>query len=207
MGGYGSGRQGGRPTADASCKIDLAWMMRQGWAVEGQRLYGTLSWSCGGQPSGSISYTSIMDDPGHERLELSYTRGPDHDRESVKQTVRLTYTRPKFGGKRWWMICPFSGLRVGKLYLPGGGDRFAGRKAWRLGYQSQRITQRDAVFERLFKLQRKLNGTQGWEQPICRPKGMWHRTFDRLENQYWQLDHQCAAAMLPVVERLRASLK
>lgn len=139
MGGYGSGRYGGRPTADSSCKIDLAWMFREKMMAEGIDRSGTISWSCGGRPTGSISYTARMANPGQERLVLNYTRGTGDDAESVLQSIYLCHTVPNFGGKRWWMICPYRGDRVGKLYLPSGGDRFASRKACKLGYHSQRI--------------------------------------------------------------------
>ena len=156
MGGYGSGRYGGRPTVDASCKIDLAWMLREKLALEGSTRNGTLRWSCGGRPSGSIGYTAHMTDPGEERLELSYTRGSGDEQEQVRQYIHLVHTEPNFGGKRWWMVCPYRGIRVGKLYLPPGGDRFASRQAWKLGYQCQRDAARDRAFERLFRLQKKL---------------------------------------------------
>lgn len=206
MGGWGSGRQGGRPTADASRRIDLAWMMRKGFAQPGQLRAGTLSWTCRDRPSGSISYVADMRDEAASELRLDYTRGDGADAEKVKQIIRLTFTEPNYGGRRWWMICPYQHNRVAKLYMPPGGDRFAGRRAWRLGYASQRCAPRDVPFERLFKLQSKLGCTQGWEQPIRRPKGMWKRTYDRLRQEYRQLDHQCGAVMLPVVERLTRSL-
>ena len=179
MGGYGSGRYGGRPTADASLKIDLAWMMRNGHAKEGCCKAGALHWSCGGRPSGSISYTAIMDEPGAERLELSYTRGEGSDRENVRQTVRLTFTRPNYGGKRWWMICPYQHIRAAKLYKPGSGDRFASRQAWRLGYQIQRVAHEDRSREALFSLQAKLGCARGIDNWPRRPKGMWRRTWER----------------------------
>lgn len=202
MGGFGSGRYGGRPTADASLRIDLAWMLRTGRAREGSWISGSLNWTCGGQPSGSIGYQAIMHEPGHEGLELTYTRGSGDDAERVSQTVRLCFTVPHYGGKRWWMICPYRGIRVGKLYLPPGGDRFASRQAWRLGYQCQRDAARDRPFERLFRLQKKLGCPQGWEAGLHRPKGMWHRTFDRHMERYWQLDDECAAEMAALALRL-----
>ena len=129
MGGYGSGRNGSRPTADSCLRIDLAWMIRNRTAREGCWTSGSLSWSRGGEPFGSIGYTTRLDLPGDERLELSYTRGSGDNREDVRQTIRLVHTTPHYGGKRWWMICPFRNIRVGKLYLPPGGDRFASRQA------------------------------------------------------------------------------
>lgn len=206
MGGYGSGRYGGRPTADMALRIDLAWMLRTGKAREGAIASGSLHWSRGRQPVGWIGYRAVMDEAGSERLELSYSRGPDNARESVKQTVRLVYTVPNYGGKRWWMICPYRGCRAGKLYLPNGGDRFASRMAWRLGYQSQRECQRDRRFSKLNALQRKLGCQEGYEAPLRRPKGMWHRTFERHQERYWQLEYECDLEMVAMVQRLKALL-
>lgn len=202
MGGWGSGRTGGRPTADASLRIDLAWMMRNGRAKVGEHIHGAMSWSCGGEPSGRIDYAAIMDVPGEERLELTYTRGSGEEREDVRQTIRLCFTRPHFGGKRWWMICPYRHIRVGKLYLPPGGDRFASREAWRLGYHCQRVAARDKPFDRLFRLQRKLGCEPGWEAGVYRPKGMWQRTFERHLDRYWELDAECAVEMAAFAGRL-----
>ena len=206
MGSYFSGRQNGRPTADASNRIDIAWMMRVGLAVPGEWRSGTIFWTCGDRPAGSISYEADMRDLDASELRLSYTRGEGDRKEHVKQTVRLTHTQPNYGGRRWWMICPYGHNRVGKLYLPSGGDRFAGRKAWRLGYHIQRVARRDRPFEKLFRLQKKLGCPQGWEAGLRRPKGMWWRTFERHFERYLELDEICGIEMLGVVSRLRASI-
>lgn len=203
MGGFGSGRYGGRPTADMSKKIDLAWMIRTGRAKPGQWLSGNLSWNCGGQPAGSIGYVANMEDPFGSYLRLNYWRGSEGDREHVEQMVRLTFGEPNFGGRRWWMICPYKGVRVAKLYLPNGGDRFASRKAWRLAYNSQRVARRDRPFEKLFRLQRKLGCDQGWEAGLWRPKGMHQRTFERFQDRYEQLDAECAVVMMGWIGLLR----
>lgn len=201
MGGSGSGRHDGSLTADSSLRIDLAWMLRTQRAKEGAWRTGTLSWNRGGEEAGSIGYQAIMHEPGLERLELSFSRGSGHEREDVRQTVLLCNTVPHFGGKRWWIICPYRNIRVGKLYLPPGSDRFASRQAWGLSYQCQRDQARDRPFERLFRLQKKLGCEQGWEAGLQRPKGMWHRTFDRHMERYWTLDEECAAEMMTVFSR------
>lgn len=206
MGGYGSGRYGGRPTADASLRIDLAWMIRTGLAREGSIKRGSINWTCGDRPSGSIGYTAYMDEPGCERLDLSYQRGPDDKREDVRQTIHLCHTAPHYGGKRWWMLWPYRGIRVGKLYLPPGGDRFASRQAWRLGYRSQREARHDRAFTRLNRLQKKLGSKQGWEAGLFRPKGMWHRTYERHLDRYWALDEACNLEMVRTVSRINARL-
>jgi len=203
MGGFGSGRYGGRPTVDVSLRVDLALMIRKGWISDGCKGAGSLNWSRGGEPTASISYRYNMFDPDDASLTLSYRQQRQgEDWTDRQQTIRLAYTVPPFGGRRWWMVCPVRGNRAGKLYLPPGGDIFAGRLAWRLGYQSQRIAHRDRPFEALFRLQSKLGSDTGWEQPIRRPKGMWRRTFERHEQRYWELDNQCAMEMMALVGRL-----
>lgn len=202
MGGWGSGRTGGRPTADASLRIDLAWMLRTGRAKDGCHLAGTLRWTRGGSEAGSIGYKAIMHEPGDERLELSFTRGSGDDREEVRQTVRLCHTVPHYGGKRWWMLCPFRHIRVGKLYLPPGGDRFASRQAWRLGYQIQRVAKDSRASERLFRLQRKLGGDLGVGAFPSRPKGMWRRTYDRHLERFFILDEEADAAFAIGIARI-----
>lgn len=202
MGGWGSGRSSSRPTADMSKKIDFPWMIRTRKARPGKCVSGTLSWNCGGDPAGSISYTASMEDPADSYLRLNYSRGEGADRESVEQKVRLVSSEPHYGGRRWWMVCPYSGRRVAKLYLPPWGDRFAGRLAWRLGYRSQRVAKRDRPFEKLFRIQRKLGCEEGFDSWLWRPKGMWNRTFERHLARFTELDTQCSLEMTSLVLRL-----
>ena len=206
MGGWNSGRSGGRPTADLSLRIDIARMIRLGQAIPGKHVSGSLGWTCGGEHSGSISYRADMIDCYFSKLTLNYTRGSGDNKESVEQIVRLAFTEPHFGGKRWWMICPFRSIRVGILYLPNGGDRFASRKAWRLGYHCQRVAHRDRPFEKLFRLQKKLGSDQGWEAGLRRPKGMWLRTYHKHFDRYMELDEHCAIEMMGMLGRLRAGI-
>jgi hypothetical protein len=187
-----------------SKKVDLSLMIRKGWARPGQWTTGSLNWNFGGEPAGSISYVADMTDTFASELRLTYWRGEGEEREHVEQRVRLTFTEPNYGGRRWWMICPYRGNRVAKLYLPNWGDRFAGRRAWRLGYQSQRVAHRDRPFEKLFRLQRKLKSEVGWEAPLRRPKGMHQRTFDRFLDEYEALDAECAVIMMRWIGILRS---
>jgi hypothetical protein len=90
--------------------------------------------------------------------------------------------------------------RATKLYMPPGGDRFAGRAAWRLGYRSQRVAHRDRPFEKLFRLQRKVGSSEGWEAGIYRPKGMWTRTFERHLDRYLALDAECSHEMAGIYD-------
>jgi hypothetical protein len=199
MGGYNSGRSGGRPTADMSRRIDIAWMIRKGLASPGSSISGLISWRVGDHPSGSVSYTADMTDLDNAELRLSYRRGESQSGKHITQTIRLTHTKPHFGGYRWWMICPYRYNRCGKLYLPNRGDRFAGRLAWRLGYHSQRVAHNQRPFEKLFRLQRKLASAQGWGAGLMRPKGMWRKTFERHCEKFDQHSEACDLEMAGVL--------
>lgn len=204
LGGWNSGRYGGRPIVEQSLIIDIGYMLRKRLVSDGAASrFGNLSWTRGGEHHASIGYEYDMRDCDDAWLKLKFTTKRNGG-ESVdhEQHVRLSYTIPHFGGRRWWLHCPKTGRRVGKLHVPAGGDVFASRAAWRLGYSSQRKGANDQPFERLFKLQRKLGCAQGWEAGLYRPKGMWHRTFERHFERYLQLDNECAATMLGVFNRL-----
>lgn len=138
MGGYGSGRCYGNPVVEDALRVEIGWMVRTRRALPGSRVAGVLSWTRGGEPSGSISYTCDMCDPEQSFLELrfSVTRHATGETSDYTQRIWLSYTEPNFGGKRWWMHCPKTGERVGKLYCPAGGETFASRKAYRIGYRS-----------------------------------------------------------------------
>jgi hypothetical protein len=183
-------------------RVELPWMLKTGRIIPGQHVRSTLHWSRGDEPSGSISYEAIMSEPGDERLVLTYSRGSGADKESVRQEIRVVSTQPHYGGKRWWLVCPYRGGRCAKLFLPPGGDRFASRKAWRIAYKSQRAAWHDKPFERLNRLQRKLGCREGYEEWLRRPKGMWRRTFERHEARYWQINEQCDRIWAGMAARL-----
>jgi hypothetical protein len=50
----------------------------------------------------------------------------------------------RFGGKRWFFVCPNGSGLVLKLFLPNGAHRFAGRVAHGLAYRSERLSKLDA---------------------------------------------------------------
>jgi len=171
-------------------------MLRTGRARDSAIISGTLSWKRGGDPAGSIGYTADLCDPESAFLELRYTRNRDDAAETVKQRIRLCHTRPNYGGRRWWAICPYRGHRVLKLYLPPGGDRFASARAWRLAWKSQRIAPRDRPFEAVFRLQQRLGGELGYDAGLPRrPKGMWNRTYERHWQEYEALSGHCEVFM------------
>ena len=129
--------------------------------------------------------------------------GPQH------YAISMVTTPCRFGGQRWWWICPATGGRVAKLYLPNGGQRFLsrGRDAYGLAYASQREAPTDRMHTRSRKLYAKLgadyNGNYGGWPP--KPKGMHWRTYeaicDRLAVEAEGLDNGLARALERLTRR------
>jgi hypothetical protein len=55
MGGYGSGRSGGRPTVEDSLTLNLPRLFKTGWLKPGARTSGMLRWSVVGTGAGRLS--------------------------------------------------------------------------------------------------------------------------------------------------------
>jgi hypothetical protein len=133
-----------------------------------------------GEETASMGYQShLVEDNGYVRLHWTSTdrrTGEAHKREN---RITLT-TRPQpFGGRRWFFVCPRTGESAVKLHLPSGAYTFTCRKAYRLGYRSQRESPHDRSLSRAFALRRKIGGEGGIGDYIEKPKGMHQRTFER----------------------------
>lgn len=182
MGGYNSGNHGGRPTVEASLALDLSKLLRDGCARPNASTRGSLIWTntSTGQRTASIGYEANLADT-HGRIRLIYTSTDFWTREKRSQDywVDLRATPQPFGGQRWWFICPRRGDRVAKLYLPTGAHTFASRRAYRLGYHSQRQSPHDRALSQAFKLRRRLGSQDGIGDFIDKPKGMHRSTFRR----------------------------
>ena len=76
------------------------------------------------------------------RLTYWYVPIDPDKKETIDYRVRLATTKPRFGGVRWWFLCPLlvygmpCGRRVGKLYMPPGGRYFGCRHCHKLNYAS-----------------------------------------------------------------------
>jgi hypothetical protein len=103
---------------------------------------GTLSWSnpTTGEKVSSCGYALDTLDLDAPSLRLFYTF--TRTGEAVKYSVRLATTTPKYGGIRWWFLCPLAPnrnlcyRRVAKLYLPPGGKYYGCRTCHNLTYTS-----------------------------------------------------------------------
>jgi len=183
MGGSGSGtwyRWDKKTYTEEVKRIDIHFMKKQN--LTKPHIAGSLSWNCGGEPSGDIRFKMYPD----KMILLYKFRESGGDWESVEDTVMLDETPCHYGGSRKWFICPSCARRVGLLYGPG--KYFRCRHCYGLSYSSQSEGYLDRMARKAKKIRRKLDiGVEWWEadclsDPIFeKPKGMRWRTFERLK--------------------------
>lgn len=208
MGGYGSGRWGGRPTTDDGLTLDLPRLLKQRNFVPGRVLTGTLTWTNTRTAAriGSIGFESHLDrETGRVRLHYTITRqgGETHLSD---YWIQLETTSQPLGGRRWWFLCPKLGTRAAKLYLPPDALMFASRKAHRLAYRSQRETPQDRALSRAFKLRHRLGADGGIGDPIPKPKGMRWATFEREMDRVCDAETICNANLVAFARKLGLSI-
>jgi hypothetical protein len=208
MGGWGSGRQGGRVTIEGcgSCRLsvrDLRGLLRHADGVPSWITY---------RRNGEHLMTVVVEAClrfGYLRLQHP-SRASDRGEEGMDYTVGLTATTPSFGGGRWWFCCPVSGRRCAVLYLPQGARKFACARAYGLVYAVTRMPEHDRLWHRMAKITRRLGDEPDPEIPPCRPRGMRRLTYERLlEDWHWTAARRDAifdaklAGFAAQLERLR----
>jgi hypothetical protein len=148
MGGSGSGNnyhwwRGRKKDVAEDCRsLSATWLTREGILRAGVYRAGLVSWGRESDLEENRSRICYEVDTVADRpwLRLHYTF--TQTKEQVDYRIALTTTRPRFGGLRWWFVCPLSvndracGRRVGKLYLPPRGRYFGCRHCHRLTYRS-----------------------------------------------------------------------
>ena len=106
MGGSGSGWQRAKKaTVEDSLSLSMVALMKKRALVPGSWTRGSWQWSYeGAEPHANIGYEANLVDPDAAWLRLTYTaRGNPMD-----YRVRLVTTRPTYGGRRWWFLCPLA---------------------------------------------------------------------------------------------------
>jgi hypothetical protein len=180
MGGFGSGRHGGAVTAEGTASFVIsANVLTRARLQSGQFAQGTFHFD-----DGRFAITVFVDTshPSCPFMELIHqTRDEREGDRVVSDRIRLLWTVPTYGGRRWWFQCPRTGRRTAKLFLPNGGQHFWSRSGYGLGYACQREGRFDRLQRRSAMLNRQLGGKgwANWDSPPPKPKWMRWRTYER----------------------------
>lgn len=196
MGGFNSGRHGGKSTTNGINQLDVRKWQRDGLLTPGTRFNST--WSRNGRDTGSIS---VIVNTGS--VSLIYRHGGDSGQD-VSCPVLIDWTPCNYGGQRAWWQCPCCGRRVALLYA---GKMFACRHCQQLAYASDGVAKDDKPYSRADKLRKRLGWCAGVANPPGnKPRGMHWQTYLRLLNQ---LNVHSRAAMQSadrLVSRLKGKL-
>src|SRR3954471_21650009 len=202
MGGLGSGRPSGsgRNTVESCRSLDINELQRTGCLEPGWA--GGWQWTRDGERVAWINLRAEVD-----RLHLTYrVHSAGEDWQDVHETVRIVRVPCRFGGSRPYFICPgaVNGVpccrRVAKLY--GAGRFFLCRHCYGLAYASQREDDMDRALRRANKIRGRLGGRPGMTSTFPdRPRGMWRRTYERLEKSVYVAEQRADEALAVRVER------
>ena len=160
MGGFGSGRYGGMPTAEATASYVIALSSFKTALRSGQRLVGRFAFDDGDFP---VSIEIDCLNAAYGSVELVQQTRDDHAGDRmIRDRIQLTWTEPTYGGRR--MVDRVSKNRPSNNEaLPTGGWHFWSRQAYRLGYACQREDPFSRLQRRAAKLSIELGG-DGSEQ-------------------------------------------
>lgn len=148
------------------------------------RLY-TISWkrTRDGQETASLQ---LATDPGRGGVFLSYS----YQKQPVTPyLVRWDVTTPRFGGRRYWWLCPSCGRRCAAIY---GGPRFLCRVCHNLTYETAQSGDfQTTIDNRMIAIRRQLGAPTGPGWPFDplppKPHGMHCDTYGRLAREYYNL--------------------
>jgi hypothetical protein len=167
----------GRARCESYKSIDVRRWQRQGLLSPGT--FFSQTWTRDGEPSGKIG---VLVKDGS--VTLGYRLGQG---QPIEQPVYFSWTRPKFGGRRPWFLCPLCIRRVALLYLRG--ESWACRICCDLAYRSELELKGHRGQMMARKIQARLGGDRsGFEFPD-KPPGMHWRTYER-----WREKHDAAVA-------------
>ncbi len=166
---------------------------------QGDHVQGVWGWMRDGEYCAKITYWM----PAKALGKPVYGFPTPETGKAIDYDVRLVAEPCRFGGLRWFAICPATRLKVSKLYLPPGAKRFLARKSWRLAYASQHVA---PGFDRLCAqrdrlLSKKLKSDDP-DYPL-KPKGMRWSTYEQHLNKLDHLNTAMDIALYPAVRHDR----
>lgn len=190
MAGIVSG-SGWRPHIESAKRLSLAALFKAGALQVGGDTSGGWQWTRDGEMIAAIGYKASLDKTAGT-LRLFYTWTYDDEPKDVTCIIRLSSLPLHYGGRRWYLHCPYTDRRALMLYKFGAIEQFCHRTAIRPlpTYASQRTGGCDRIMAQRWALRRKLGDTVSdlFGEPF-KPKWKRWRTFER----YAARDAQLAA--------------
>lgn len=206
MGGYGSGRTGGRYTLEGCGSFPLSMKSLHRYIREhGNHFTANYTFAAGTSEELALMLTIDTREAYNPSLTLVHPRRTEGG-ELESYRVWLERHTPHYGGTRWYFLCPRTMRRVTKLWLPRGGHQFWSRQAFRLDYASQREDAMGRAQSRMMKLHRAMGGDGSYDD-YPPPKAKWRRwaKYERQATVYDELSDRVDRAFMFRAARIVAS--
>ncbi|MBB6243094.1 hypothetical protein [Rhodanobacter sp. MP1X3] len=200
-----SGAGGWRPHIESALSLNVGSLFKAGALHAGAMTSGSWQWSRDGEQVASIGYCATLSAESGE-LRLSYTWKPDGEPQDVTCTIRLSSLPLEYGGRRWYMHCPYTQRRVLKLYKFGSIKQFCSRTAIRPlpTYASQRVGGTDRIFAQRWALRRRMGDdfSDLFGEPF-KPKGMHWSAFRRYADRDAELERREGGYLQRLLNRMQ----
>jgi hypothetical protein len=167
----------GRPSTGAwtvyeSLRIELPYLLQQGYIKKGCIIQGSLNWSNQhGTPTGSISFRSSYLGGADSFLQVSYTLTREGEKKDVCYKIYFHEQPSNLGkGHVLYFLCPQTGRKCRILYKAYGCEQFKSKQAYshRLYYdcqQASRFNRYNDAYWRLDSHIKKLKAKgKGWKR-------------------------------------------
>ncbi len=182
MGGYGSGRAGGKTLTSQMTELNIRFLHRHGLIKK-----ATLS-PLNLLHKGRNESENIHIRVDAQQLSINYFyREYSGECHPICLIIKFDWTSCHFGGHRPWFLCPKCRRRVAILYAE---KNFRCRICRNLAYPSENESPADRLLRKADKIRRRLKCKPGMLNEIMfKPKGMHQKTFDRLLREVHMLEN------------------
>lgn len=136
MGGFGSGRRSRTLSVEECVLLTLAELRAYGLLKDQCLTRTNLVWNCQGQATASFAITSDVN--CLEKHPCLHIKGTAYGR-SIEHYVLLDAQPMRFGGVRWYALCPSTGKRCTTLVLTPNRPVFVARMVTKLPNLTQRM--------------------------------------------------------------------
>jgi len=135
-------------------------------------------WTATGEEAGSVSVSVNLTnlDTGFATVRFKLNGEPK------AQEIRIVSRPMRYGGRRYYWVCPKLGLRCEVLPMVGGV--FASRQAHRLTYQSQSSDEIDRMRDRAHRLEKRLWPDKGRPRPRGRNRERLLDAWERADTAF-----------------------
>ena len=176
MGGISSGRFRtiNRGAVEHVPAFDSRKLRRAGYLSPGITTAGAWRWSFNDRPSSTIGFAVSFSENCRGTFDLKFSQ----DGIPKCQTIPIVGRPCRFGGHRFYFVCPIYGAPV--EVIVASGARFMSRKAAGLTYRSQSKTPLERLMQARDKAKARALGREGYP----RPRG---RNRERLEDRWNEL--------------------